>query len=725
MNLKSIFLLLFSCQIFAQTWDFQREVTPFPVLNDLGVPYQQPFFGGLNAPSHQFLDIDGDNDADLFVQDRANHLIFFRNGGTPNTPEFQWETDEFGDLFVGSWFKFADVDLDGDFDLFAENPFGIIRYFQNTGTATAANFVISADTLRDETGEAIIVDGPSVPEWADMYCANRLDLFLGRISGYTTEYRFLGFDSNNVPIYRHITDTFENLQILTGGGRNTTAPADDRHGANSLTFLDIDDDGDLDLFWGDFFANSIIFIENTGNCGNPNFETANIVEEFPPVDPVDTGGFNIPRFADIDGDGDADMFVSVFGGSGSFVTDKEANFYFYENGGDATSPDFALQTKDFVNSIDIGQNTIPAFADIDNDGDLDMFLSNQVDIDAPGQSNSRLHFFENTGTATAPVFELKDENYLNFDNPLFGSNYAPAFTDIDADSDFDLFLGQWDGKINFWRNDGSANIAQLTLIDANFGSIDIGSNSTPTFADIDADGDADLFIGEVSGNLNFYRNTGTPQNAVFELVTNEFAGINLGFQQYTFPKFADVDRDGDLDLLLGSESLGTFLYRNNGTPQNADFVQDNSFSLPIHLHNSPDPVDIDGDGDLDLVIGVDGGGVVFYKNLEFSVGISPETGTQFPTTVHLLDNYPNPFNPSTTIVYDISTNGSGHHSIAIFNILGEAIREWQFANDAPRIRREIRWDATDASGNPVSSGIYLLQIRSANAMQTIKILLTR
>ena len=78
----------------------------------------------------------------------------------------------------------------------------------------------------------------------------------------------------------------------------------------------------------------------------------------------------------------------------------------------------------------------------------------------------------------------------------------------------------------------------------------------------------------------------------------------------------------------------------------------------------------------------------FLQNLEFSV-VFPETGTQFPTTVHLLDNYPNPFNPSTTIVYDISTNGSGHHSIAIFNILGEAIREWQFANDAPRIRREI------------------------------------
>ena len=59
--------------------------------------------------------------------------------------------------------------------------------------------MISADTLRDETGEAIIVDGPSVPEWADMYCANRLDLFLGRISGYTTEYRFWALIQNNVP----------------------------------------------------------------------------------------------------------------------------------------------------------------------------------------------------------------------------------------------------------------------------------------------------------------------------------------------------------------------------------------------------------------------------------------------------------------------------------------------------------------------------------------------
>ena len=68
-----------------------------------------------------------------------------------------------------------------------------------------------------------------------------------------------------------------------------------------------------------------------------------------------------------------------------------------------------------------------------------------MDIDARGNRTAGC-IFRKYRHRNRARFELKDENYLNFDNPLFGSNYAPAFTDIDADSDFDLFWGSGTAK---------------------------------------------------------------------------------------------------------------------------------------------------------------------------------------------------------------------------------------------------------------------------------------
>jgi hypothetical protein len=709
-------IFLWSCIAAAQQIPlFERQINPFTVLDENGDAYTHTFFGGLNTPSHQFVDIDGDGDADLFIRDRSDSLIFFRNQGTSQMPDFQWVTDAYQQLFIGSWFKFADVDNDADFDLFAETPFGIIRYYQNIGTPSAPQFVIAADSLRDIAGELILVDGPSVPEWADMYCNGQLDLYLGRISGYITEYRLQGFDTHNIPLYEHVTDTFQNLQILTGGAKNASQPRTMRHGANSLTFIDIDADSDLDLFWGDFFAGSIIFIENTGSCGSPSLDTTNIVEQYPPSDPVNTGGFNIPRFADLDGDNDFEMFVSVFGGANSFVADKEENFYYYLNTGSSTNPVFELQTKKFINSIDIGQNTVPALADIDADGDLDLFLANQIDLNAPGQSNSRIYFFENTDFGN--TFVLRNKNYLNFDKPLFGSNYAPAFGDLDSDGDPDLLIGQWDGKIIFWRNNGTPSNAQFELVSENYLNIDVGSNSTPELVDIDGDLDLDLFIGEAAGNINFYENRGTPQQADFVFVTDNFAGIQLGFQQYSHPAFINIDGDDDDDLFVGSDTKGVLCWINIGDRQNPQFVREPSYDITGHLRSAPVFGLLDSDLNPDLLIGVDGGGAVYYKNNVLTPGI----GQSVPSgTFHLFKAYPNPFNPFTTIEYQLTTTVSEDHFVTIYDVLGKPVRQWRFLNQPLSVNKTLTWNGTDDHGNPLSTGLYLIEIRTASNLRLVE-----
>jgi hypothetical protein len=183
--------------------------------------------------------------------------------------------------------------------------------------------------------------------------------------------------------------------------------------------------------------------------------------------------------------------------------------------------------------------------------------------------------------------------------------------DLDADGDLDALVGSWKADIALHRNEGSATAPDFRLVDSALVTITRGSNTTPALVDIDADGDLDLFIGEASGAVNFYRNVGTPTYPNFELVSDRYNDIDIGRRSY--PAFADIDRDGDQDLIIGSETNGLVFYRNAGTPHNAVFIADSTFTVDAPVMAAPAFVDIDGDGELDLFSGGIGGGVTFYR----------------------------------------------------------------------------------------------------------------
>jgi hypothetical protein len=93
-----------------------------------------------------------------------------------------------------------------------------------------------------------------------------------------------------------------------------------------------------------------------------------------------------------------------------------------------------------------------------------------------------------------------------------------------------------------------------------------------------------------------------------------------------------------------------------------------------------------------------------------------------PTTVSISDNYPNPFNPSTTIDYNIPKRS--HVTIEIFNILGRKVKT--IVNEAKSAgSHTIRWDGTDAHGSSVSTGIYLYRFQAGEFVQTKKMLLLK
>jgi len=595
-----------------------RETAPFEVLDTSGNPLDIPFLGGFNAPRPQLVDIDGDGDQDLFVQEVNDRLLFFERETTSQGDRYEWRPESFRDLSVGEWYRFADIDGDGDADLLAEEPFSYVRLYRNTGSSVRPRFELVADTLRDSAGDPIFSDRQNIPNAADLDCDGRLDLLIGRLSGTVTRYEATGLTLSPERGFQHMTDHFEGIEILgspdalpRGGSPVGPVGVLDaplgyrptiRHGANTIALADIDSDGDLDFFWGDFFEAGLLFIENVGTCAEPNFRREPV--RFPLTDPLRTSGYNAATFGDLDGDGDLDLLVGVLGGAYNPSTTTTDNLLHLSQ----TPAGFRLETGQFIPQIDVGSESVPSLIDLDADGDLDLLLANRIDPDDP--ATSRVIRFDNVGSRTRPAFQ--DRGPLNIQGAYHN---VPAFGDLDDDGDLDIILGTWLAELQYIENAGTAAVPNFQLVDQEFVQLSRGSNAAPTLGDVDLDGDLDLIVGESNGTLNLFENIGDRRSPSFQLVDEGLSGIDVG--RRAVPSLIDGDGDGDLDLVIGTERNGILYYENQGTASQVTFVEAESpFPGRSDLPTLSAPAfgDIDGDGDIDLMVGGIGGGAYFFRS---------------------------------------------------------------------------------------------------------------
>ncbi len=632
------------------------------------------FFGGTATPRFQFVDIDGDLDRDLFIFDRDERLWFFRN----DNGAYRCEPEYTLNIPVVYWFSFVDIDADGDVDCFTSNSSVGTDFYRNTGTPQQPNFILDRQNIADTVHNSpVFVEPLCVPAFADIDGDGDLDFFAGSSSGSITFYRNTGTASSFHFLF--VTSQFQDIVINSGPagfGKRL-------HGSSAIEFFDADSNGTLDLFWGDLFNRSMYYLKNSGTRFVPSIALRD--SSFPKPDTIVTLGMNMPQHVDVDNDGRYDLLsASLYGNS------TEPDFWYYRNEGSNAAPVYARVTKNFLPMIDAGSRSTVAPADVDGDGDIDLILSSAA---------GTIAVYRNSGSTTQPVYAAEPDFTLSQPGKFYGVVTAG---DLSGDGKPDIVVGNFDGSLSVYVNTSAGEGISFILQSHPLSSITAGQNAAPHLFDPDGNGVLDLLVGSNTGRLMLVKNTGTTSVPQYT-VTPSLNSIDVGNDAIPFT--GDLDGDGILDLLIGNTEGVIHHYR--AVPSSADsfeLVTKKFLQIDQRSQSAPAMADMDGDGDRDLLIGTGRGGVLYYEQS----GSTPVRNSErsVPQSTMLLQNYPNPFNPSTTIPFFMAEEA--HVTVSVHDLLGREIMT--ILNDRQRSgAHAIRWSATN-----LASGTYFYTLRIDN-----------
>lgn len=667
-----VFMIILNLNSYAQNW--LKVDSVFAVSGVTVKSFSAPVFGDLN----------NDGTYDLLLGNITDVTDFFWNNSTNFPSTFTKDTSLLWNIYSGGLINtnsdypaLVDLDNDGDLDLAISGYYGIL-YYENVGTITNPVFELN-DTIFVNVNSQI--GGDAKPAFADLDGDGDYDLLVGigesfvpgPEPGLTLGFRNIG--TSELP-------SFELDNTLVTGIPDA--------GLNSYPALaDLDNDGDYDLLLGRDGA-ALRYYKNEGTVNEPvwtlNSTTFASVES--------QTYWKNPTFVDLDYDGDLDL---VYGQSTGIL-------YVYRNNGTASNPLFQFY-PDYFKIIKLDGSGGTAFlADFDDDGDYDMLS---------GMWDGKFYYFRNDGTNQTPVFNRVT---TSFSSLTVNSYSSPVFVDIDGDGDLDIVAGSLYGEIKCYIN----NNGTFTLDNSIFGFIDVGWMSVPAFADLDDDGDLDLLVGAESGSeYRYYENKG---NNLFEENSTTFAGIT--FPSYSRPTIADIDNDGDYDLIIGRSNGVINYYRNDGDVTSPVWVRADSEFEGVKVKQNAHTAfaDLDGDGRKDMVVAEYDGNFTFYKNLFAPVTSVKNDDNIIVKDFQLYQNYPNPFNPSTKIIYHIPSTGKGNAvlvKLIVFDVLGNEVATLVNEEQTSGVY-EVEFDGTG-----FSSGVYFYKLQSGASVKVMKMTLIK
>ena len=688
---------------------FQRT-TDVDVIKE-GLVQNHGWVGGLDYCQFSNIDLDFDGVEDLFIFDKTcDKVLTFLQKGEDGEIDYEY-APEYEEIFpddLFGWVLLVDYDCDGKKDIFTR-VFGSARIFRNTGNeADGLSFELKKPFLTRFVGavESIMYVGPQdIPAITDVDGDGDTDILTFGNPGIAVEY-FKNMSMETYGVCDSIVFELKNKcwgrfrehsatnEVTLWDTLETPCTSDDiteefppeipnpysgdrtgRHEGGSLLALDMDNSGVLDLVVGDVSYTNLTLLLNSGTEVNTNSGMDEQDNAFPSESvPVDLPVSPAAYYVDINDDNVRDLIVSPTSKIGA---QNIESVWYYINEGEDTEPDFVYQGQSFLQEemIDAGTSSLPVFFDHDGDGLKDLLVSSHGQYDpVSGNQISKIAYYHNSGTEAEPEFTFITDDYQGLSTKEIGTSlvFYPTFGDLDGDGDEDMILGEFSGYCYFMENTGGPGNPAIfntfiTLMDNEGALIFEGTFAFPYLVDLDRDEDLDLVIGRRDGTLQYYENISLGDDYEFELTNSNLGGVDVtgdgSVEGYAIPQFIDIE--GEYHLLVGSKEGNIYYY--DGIDDNLDesfnLVEPRLDNIYIGTFSAPAVYNINGNNRYEMVLGNRRGGVVLYESAPTSnIGIEEED----LSTVKV---YPNP--AEDLVFVSIESESFTNTLITIYSIDGQ------------------------------------------------------
>lgn len=685
-----------------------------------GTTMRNAWAGGLNLPQFSPVDLNNDGIKDLVAYDRDGQIgTAYINNGTPGMVDYDYAPAYTKRIpkDVQNFMLFRDYNCDG-----IEDIFGMYTvYGQGVGVAIwkgsyDANdtivYTLEVDQVRyDIAGNPfdykMFIYNTDLPAVDDIDGDGDLDMLAFSLDicfsknmfwyrnmsaenghgcdsiQFNLETQCWGLfeetgDSSKVNFGPSIDSCYNNpwfnqrLDVrpnATVGLQTHTDARGPRHVGANVTTLDYNGDNIPDMTLGGVTFKNVNMINGIDINDTVLITTQDY--HYPVYDrPIDIYTFASTFFLDVNNDGLTDMLAAPSEmGVGEAVMDSVA--WFYQNVTSNSNMIFDFQQKDFLvdGMLDVGQYAFPVLIDHNADGLMDMVIGGFGRCQDGGSFDYGMTLLENTGTLTNPSFEYVTNDYAGT-NALQMNNLYPTVGDIDGDGDMDMICGMQDGTLAFFENTaGVANPVTWAAPSLSYFNIDVGDRSTPQLIDLDRDSDLDLVIGHHSGRIHYYENTGTASAPMFSSTPTEstLGGYSISnFSRMAMPFV--YDNNGSYELFIGHErgniiQLGNIDGNILGTYDTLS-MNFNNFYQGWNTHISM--ADLNNDNKLDYIFGTGRGGVVVLEEKDTLVSTVKIEKEQ--KVVHL---YPNPADNSLSVSFLTPNTGALH--LTVYNALGQVV----------------------------------------------------
>ncbi|MBI9034631.1 MAG: T9SS type A sorting domain-containing protein [Bacteroidales bacterium] len=678
---------------------FQANITHSQAVNDFGFKekhsiivckkdgtvYKQGWAGGLNNVQIQSIRLNDDTFEDLIVFDRhGNRLLSYINDGIEGEISYTY-APEYESCFpdITNWMILRDFNCDGKKDLFTHTTGGILLY-KNTGI-DRPKFTLEVEpyitSLQGAYPTNILVTDVDYPIIEDMDNDGDLDIIVFFGLGSFMEYhqnmsveKYMHCDS---AIYEKTSNCWGNfaesdesneLILNACSGSMIIQPKEgEKHTGSTMMSLDINGDQAMDLILGDIDYPTLVQLINGGTSEQADMISYNW--NFPTAEhPVNLFSFPLATAIDINNDQKQDIIVSPFDPSQN--TPKSQNYnniWLYECISSENNTQFKFIDSAFLQSemIDLGSGAMPCLYDYDQDGLTDLFASNYGMWDTSYYDQgilrtkyiSSIALYRNIGTTKTPEFILITDDLGDLSKKGY-RNLHLSIASINQDEYADIIIGTESGNLmlGILNNEDPQN-PSLEIVNDNYLSIE-SSYVTPQFFDLNNDGLFDIVTGDRTGNLHYFKNTGSAQLAEYSYITNQLGGVDvtdtdLSYFGYSIPFF--YRKNNETVLLVGSEYGHIYYYKDiDSDPEYGTYTLENSNLLSIDKgsRSSICLSNLNNDEYPEMIYGNYSGGLHYFEGSKpSSVGFPEPKQTSNSIRMH-----PNPANENIQIVLNENIN---------------------------------------------------------------------